>query len=264
MDYRYGFIGCGNMGGTLVSVAVSAVGGSTVCVFDRDEQKTAELEKKLGVKLLSATELGEKSKYIVLGVKPQILPQVCQEIKNLSEDKIIVSMAAGVKIERVREYLGGFQGGVIRIMPNTPCGVGAGIIGYTPSNVSLKDEEDFVSDFRNAGKVNRVEEKDMDAVCAVSGSGPAFVYMFAEGMIEGAKASGMTDEQARTYAIQTLLGGATMLLNGEDPAVLRKKVCSPNGTTLEGVRELVKGNLIDDVSAAVQAACQRSKELSGK
>lgn len=263
MEYRYGFIGCGNMGGTLVSVVASGIGGELVCVFDCDEQKTAELERKLGVKRLSTEELIEKSKYIVLGVKPQILPKVCQGIKNLTADKIVISMAAGVKVEKVREYLGGFQGGVIRIMPNTPCGVGAGIIGYTPSNLSSSDEKTFVSDFANSGKVNRVEEKDMDAVCAVSGSGPAFVYMFAEGMIEGAKASGMTDEQAKTYAIQTLLGGATMLLNGEDPALLRKKVCSPNGTTLEGVRELVKGNLINDVSSAVQAACRRSKELSG-
>ena len=263
--YRYGFIGCGNMGGVLAGVAAKAVGGGNVAVCDHNAEKTAALKEKFGVQILDAKTLAKESKFVVMGVKPQTMQAACEEIKaELAgrKDVVLVTMAAGLRMEKMRSYVGdNFVGGLIRIMPNLPCALGEGIVLYSTMGASNEDEKAFVSDFSGAGLLDKIDEKDMDGGSALTGCGPAFVYYFAEGLIEGAIKCGIDKEKATAYAAQTILGGAKMLLTGEEPAVLRKKVCSPKGTTLEGIKALDEGEFLKVVSAAVEAAERRAKEL---
>ncbi len=265
MKYRYGFIGCGNMGGVLVGVAASAVGGKNVAVCDHNLDKCAALKEKYGVTVLDAKTLAKNTKFVVMGVKPQVMQVAFSEIQaELAgrTDVVVVSMAAGLSIEKITAYAGeNFKGGVIRIMPNTPCALGEGVVIYSTMGVANLDETAFKTDFSAAGLIDKIDEKEMDGASALSGCGPAFVYYFAEGLIKGAAACGVSEQQAAEYAAQVLLGSAKMLQTGEDPAALRKKVCSPKGTTLEGIAALEKGNFLLLVSSAVEAAYHRSKEL---
>ena len=263
--YRYGFIGCGNMGGALVGVAAQAIGGENIAICDSNAEKTSALKEKFGVEILDARTLAQSCKYIVMGVKPQAMQTAVSEIKKElcnQKEAVVVSMAAGLSIEKILGYLGeNYVGGVIRIMPNLPCALGVGVILYSTMGTSNEDKNAFVKDFCLAGLLDEIDEKDMDGASALTGCGPAFVYYFAEGLIRGTTECGLSEERARKYAAQTILGGAKALLTGENPEALRKKVCSPKGTTLEGIAALDEGAFLDTVSAAVKAAKRRAEEL---
>lgn len=263
--FRYGFLGCGNMGGTLAGLIATAVGGEKVAVCDFDESKTASLRDKYGVTVLSSNALAQESEVLVLGVKPQVmqtaLKSIQSEIANRKE-LVLISMAAGLTIEKIRSYAGeNFTGSVIRIMPNLPCALGAGTVLYSTMGTSNTQEERFKKDFSSAGLIDKIDETVMDGASALTGCGPAFVYYFAESLISGAVACGVEKEKATAYAVQTFLGGVKMLQTGEDPALLRQKVCSPKGTTLEGIKALDDGDFSSVVASAVQASCRRAKEL---
>ena len=265
MKYLYGFIGCGNMGGVLAGVAAKAVGGENVAVCDHNEEKCAALKEKYGVNVLDAKTLAKNSKFVVMGVKPQVMKAAFSEIQaDLAEreDVVVVSMAAGLGIEKIKTFAGeNFKGGVIRIMANTPCALNEGVVLYSTMGVANEDEKTFKQDFISAGLIDKIDEEKMDGASALSGCGPAFVYYFAEGLIEGAKACGVPEKQAADYATQVLIGSAKMLQTGEAPATLRKKVCSPKGTTIEGIDALEKGDFLSVVSSAIEAAYRRAKEL---
>lgn len=268
MEYLYGFIGCGNMGGVLAGLAAKAVGGESVAVCDHNEEKCAALKDKYGVSVLDAKSIAKNSKFVVMGVKPQVMQAAFLEIQaELAERKgvVVISMAAGLGIEKIKAFAGeNFKGGVIRIMPNTPCLLGEGVILYSTMGVANEDENVFKSDFLSAGLLDKIDEKVMDGASALSGCGPAFVYYFAEGLIKGAVACGVPKEKAADYAAQVLIGSAKMFQTGEDPAALRKKVCSPKGTTLEGIGALEKGDFLSVVSSAIEAAYRRAKELQNE
>lgn len=263
MRYKLGFIGCGNMGGALVKAASKSLRPEEIAVCDADENKTLYFTKTHGVAVATIEEIAEKSDFVVLGVKPQVLKNVVHSIATIlckRTDVTVITMAAGVSIVALQRFIG-VALPVIRIMPNTPVTLGKGLILYTTSGVIETSVCNFKSYFSAAGAFDYLPEEQMDAASALSGCGPAFAYSFAEALADGAIACGVPKNQAQRYAAQTLLGAAEMLLEYGDPAALRNAVCSPGGTTLAGIRALNEADFHRITSSAVTAAYERTLEL---
>ena len=257
-----GFIGCGNMGGALARAAAKKLSGQ-VCVFDPAAEKTQALVDECGVVALSATELAEGAEFVVLGVKPQNLEQVLGGLQSALANNpsvVLVSMAAGVSIQAVKRFAGANYP-VIRIMPNTPCMLGEGTILYATDGVSNEQEQRFLSHLEKAGRFFKMPEECIDGAGSLSGCGPAYYYLFANGLAKGAEALGIDRETAILLAAQTMVGAGKMLLEYGDPIDLKNRVCSPGGTTLEGVAALEKGSLEEVAASAVDAAYRRTLEL---
>ncbi len=215
-DLKFGFIGSGNMGGALAKAVCKAVGGNNVILADKAEVKAQVLADELRCTYANSAEVAKTAAYIFLGVKPQVMKSALEEIApvlSARQDRfVLVSMAAGLKISFFTEALGADYP-IIRIMPNTPVSVGKGMILYTSNkNVFMDEIGDFVNALRFAGRLDSIEEKLIDAATAVSGCGPAFVYLFAEALADGGVECGLPRDKALQYAAQTLLGAAELLL----------------------------------------------------
>ncbi len=264
VGYEAGFIGTGNMGGALAMAACKS--NASVLLTDRDAAKAQTLAAKCGCRTGSTAEVAQQCRYIFLGVKPQVLGTVLQELKPLLEARdsrfVLVSMAAGVAIERIEALLGAAYP-IIRIMPNTPAAIGEGMILYTTNEaVSTEEAEAFTQLMAAAGRFDRLPESLIDAGSALSGCGPAFVYLFIEALADGAVECGLPRERALQYAAQTVTGAAQMVLtDGRHPGALKDAVCSPGGSTIAGVHSLEEGAFRGVVMDAVQAAFARTKEL---
>jgi pyrroline-5-carboxylate reductase len=266
-------IGAGNMGGALMKGAVSLAGGKNIGFADTDKSKARALARELGASVYpSNTEAVKKGDYVFLAVKPQVLQGVLKEISPaLSERRtagkapVLVSMAAGWSIEKIQAALGGRAAAqpVVRIMPNTPALISRGLIAMVPSaEVPEKKAAELEQLLGAAGMVDRVEEKYMDAVTGLSGSGPAFVYLFIEALADGGVRAGLPRDKALRYAVQTVLGSAAMVQQtGKHPGELKDMVASPGGTTIAGIAALETGAFRGTVMAAVDAAYRRSAEL---
>jgi pyrroline-5-carboxylate reductase len=266
MDKKIGFIGCGNMGGALAIAAANSVGASNIYVSDADNEKAKDFADKNSVNVITVKEVAEKCDVIFLGVKPQVLKSVCSELapifKARKDHFVIVSMAAGVKLCDLEEMCeGDFP--IIRIMPNIPASVGAGMILYTGNkNVTDEDFSEFTKSLEKAGMLDKIEEAKIDAASAISGCGPAFVFMFIEALADGGVKCGLPREKALLYAAETLFGSAKMVLEtNEHPGKLKDAVCSPAGSTIEGVNALENGSFRADVMNAVDKAYKRTVEL---
>lgn len=260
---KIGFIGTGNMGAALARAANHQ--GAELLLYDRSFEKAAKLAEELQTNAVSLAQLLSDADLVFLGVKPQALPELFGELKPLRSEaapKAWVSMAAGVPIEKIRKGLDGAP--VIRIMPNTPVGVGKGMVLYTcADNVSDEAKHCFLNAMSQAGRLLELPEKLIDAGCAVSGCGPAFVSIFAEALADGGVACGLSRAQARLLAAQTLSGTAELLLQeNAEPAALKDAVCSPAGTTIEGVLALEESGFRGAVMDAVLAAFEKAKKLS--
>lgn len=263
VNYRFGFIGVGNMGGALAKAASRSTKQILLC--DHDAEKASKLADRIGCEFADIRTVAAECEYVFLGVKPQMMAQMLEEIKKTLEkhkDVILVSMAAGLSIKTIRKMAGGSYK-VIRIMPNIPVEAGEGEILYTTSdNVSKPDIGKFLNLMKHAGHLTGIEESLMDAGCAVSGCGPAFVYKFVRGLAQGGMDAGLDPETALALAIQTVHGAATMLEHNTDSLDnMINKVCSPGGSTIEGVKALDEARMEQAVSAAVAAAYQRNIEL---
>lgn len=265
-----GFIGCGNMGGVLAAAASvhAHTGGREILAADRHPEKTERL-REYGVIPATVREIAEECRFIILGVKPQAMEAAAAEIRGVLEWRkppfTVVSMAAGISAATVSEMLSGIPDGcpVIRIMPNTPAAVGEGIILYCANGAVKQSEESAFLDLLSAaGSIVKIEESRMDAASAVTGCGPAFVCLFLEAMIDGAIQCGLPRAQAEQFVLKTALGTAKLSLEtGQDLALLRNAVCSPAGSTIEGVAALEKGAVRFAAMEAVRAAYERTKEL---
>ena len=255
-------IGTGAMGGAIMST-ICKTSQFDITVTDKNEQAAQNFAKENGCKCVKTNKEAIKdADYIILAVKPQFLGDVFAEIKDdLNPKQIIISMAAGVKIETLQSYTTNAR--FIRIMPNVCAQIWEAMIAITAKADITQEELDFATSLLgNAGTVERVDEKLMDCVTAVSGSGPAFVFMFIEALADAAVRCGMPRAQAYTYAAETVRGSAGMVLSSKKhPAVLKDMVCSPAGTTIEGVADLEKNNFRNAVIEAVTAACNRSIAL---
>ena len=266
MDKKIGFIGCGNMGGALAIAAANSIGASNVYVSDADAEKAKSFAFQNNMNYASVEAVATECDFIFLGVKPQVLRSVCDDLANIFKARkdrfVIVSMAAGVKLCDLDEMCGGNYA-IIRIMPNIPASVGAGMILYTGNKyVTDADFNDFTEAMEKAGMLDKIEEVKIDAASAISGCGPAFVFMFIEALADGGVKCGLPRDKALMYAAETLFGSAKMVFEtNEHPGKLKDAVCSPAGSTIEGVTALENGSFRADVINAVDKAYKRTVEL---
>lgn len=260
---KVGFIGCGNMGGTLASVAAKS--GEEVYIADHNQDKLYVLQKLHNCIPSSSDDIAKECNIIFMGVKPQVIKKAASEIEDILEkrkgDFLIVSMAAGVTIDAVADMFS--RGRVIRIMPNTPAAVGEGVILYsTGDDVTEKDENAFLKLMEGAGILIRLDESKIDMGSAVTGCGPAFVCLLMEAMIDAGVRIGLPRDKAEIFTLQTFEGTARLAIESKkDPAELRVAVCSPGGSTIEGVAALEKNGARNAVMEAVMASYERTKEL---
>ena len=267
MKNLFGFIGAGNMGGALATAVSKKVGGENVLIFDKDSEKAENLAGNLGAKALSGEEIAKRAKYIFLGVKPQIIAAALEELlpvlKKREDRFILVSMAAAVSIEKVKE-LSDNSFPVIRIMPNTPVSIGKGVILYNASSeVSEVEIAEFEDALSLSGMLCPIAEKLIDAGSVISGCGPAFVYLFGEALADAGVECGLSRGDALKFAAATLSGAGELLLtSGKHPGELKDAVCSPGGTTIEGVHSLEDSAFRGAVMNAVLASFEKTKKLS--
>lgn len=255
-------IGTGAMGGAIMRAICKKYDVKNIKVTDKNVELGKAFANETGATFVSTNKEVLDADYIFLAVKPQFLSDVFAEIAgNIPTNAVVISMAAGVKLEKLENWAP--KARFVRMMPNVCAQIGQAMIAIT-YNENIKAEEGATVKeiLSSAGKVEQVPEKLMDCVTAVSGSGPAFVFMFIEALADAAVRCGMPRSQAYTYAAQTVYGSAGMVLeNGQHPAVLKDMVCSPAGTTIEGVAALEKNNFRNAVIEAVTAACDRSIAL---
>ena len=259
-----GFIGTGNMGGALARAA--AKGGNELLLANRSPEKAQKLIDEIGGRLCSNEEVARQADFIFLGVKPQMMADMLEEIKPVlmrRRDRFfLVSMAAALTIDKINEMAGGGHS-VIRIMPNTPCAIGEGMILYScGEGVGQAEEEVFLNAMAAAGRFSKLPEKLIDAGSSVAGCGPAFVDLFVEALADGGVACGLPRAQAMEFAAQMVMGSAKLILeSGKHPGLLKDQVCSPGGTTIQGVRALEKGGFRSAVMEAVIAAYEKNFKL---
>lgn len=250
------------MGGALVR-AVAKTGCYKLLITDLFEEKLKELSAQTGVEISDTETIAAECDYIFIGVKPQMLEDCFAEIRDiLSQRKncIIVSMAAGVAISRIKELSG--IDSVIRIMPNMPVSVGSGVVLGASENVEKGSRTVFMNIMAYVGVFDWIDEKLIDAASALSGCGPAFVYMFIEALADGAVACGLPRDKALLYAAGTLRGSAEMVIETKKhPGKLKDEVCSPGGTTIMGVKALEDGGFRSNAMNAVFEAYKKTKEL---
>ena len=254
---KYGFIGCGNMGGAIAKALSKKT--ADFAVTDRSGKA-----KALGFPYTSAEEIAAQADRIFLAVKPQMMAGALESLRPILAQRkpLLITMAAGLTMAQI-EAMAGASLPIIRIMPNTPVSVGKGMTLYCANKlVNEATLADFLSDMECSGALDPVEERLFDAAGTVSGCGPAYVYMFIEAMADGAVACGVPRKQAMEYAAATLAGAAEMFLaTGQHPGALKDAVCSPGGSTIAGVKALEDKAFRGTVMDCVMAAFKRNQEL---
>ncbi|MDP4119365.1 MAG: pyrroline-5-carboxylate reductase [Bacillota bacterium] len=264
--YKFGFIGTGNMGGTIARAVCKTINSNEIILSDRAMDKAKELADELGAAYGTNEDVIKNSKYVFLGVKPQMMADMLDSIKDIlsirKEEIILVTMAAGLTTECIQDMAGGDYA-VIRIMPNTPALVGMGTVVYcADKNITEEEKKEFENAISKAGIVDEIDERLIDAASAVSGCGPAYVYIFIEALADGAVKCGLPRAKAMEYAAQTVAGAAMMVkVTGQHPAKLKDDVCSPGGTTIEGVHALERNGFRGGVIDAVEEAYLKNKRL---
>jgi len=269
-ELQIGCIGCGMMGGALMEGIARKFVPGNIFVTDADSAKAEAFASRVGVHALASNkDVVLKADVLFLAVKPMYVKSVLSEIRGaLKENTLLISMAAGVTLDTLKSALGdeGVKIHIVRIMPNLPATVGEAMIGISPAENVLSEEADCAKSLLEAtGKAEIVSEKLMDGVTAVSGSGPAYAFLFIEALADAAVRFGIPRKQAYIYAAQTLRGAATMALeDGRSISELKDAVCSPAGTTIEGVIALEKNGFRNAVIEAATAAFEKSVELGKK
>ena len=264
MQYTFGLIGSGNMGGAIARAVSQTLKDGILA--DHDPQRAEALAGALGFSHGDNQEAARESQYLFLGVKPHLMADMLASIRPTlaarQQAPILVSMAAGLTIAQIQEMAGQAYP-VIRIMPNTPVAVGQGVVLYKAGpNVTQEMVDGFLRVMSQAGKLFPIDESLMDVGAAVSGCGPAYAYLVLDAMADGGVACGLPRPDAVRYAAQTLLGAAQMVLEtGKHPDQLKNEVCSPGGSTIQGVRTLEQRAVRAAVMDAVIAACEKNAAL---
>ncbi|WP_213819022.1 pyrroline-5-carboxylate reductase [Garciella nitratireducens] len=269
MEKTIGFIGAGNMAKAMIGGILQAkiLPPEKVFLSNPHKEKLEAMKKEFGVQItLDNKEVAQRADILVLSVKPYLYSKVIQEIKDeIQQHTILVNIAAGVSIESIEQTFAK-KVKVVRVMPNTPAQVGEAMSCVCVNKEVTKEELQEVMDiFHSFGEVEVIDENLMDVATGVSGSSPAYVYLFIEALADGAVLEGMPREKAYKLAAQAVLGSAKMVLESkEHPAKLKDQVCSPGGTTIEAVACLEKNYFRSTVIQAVQTATQKSKEMGKK
>lgn len=262
----FGFIGTGNMGGALIKAAAKVLPGEEILAANRTPEKAMALSSETGCRVSDNASIASDAAYIFLGVKPQVMAEMLDDIAPILASRtdrfVLVSMAAGLTIERIREMAGGSYP-VIRIMPNTPVAIEEGMTLYAASNDVTKEELSFFLKALSAsGRFTALPEHLINAGSGVSGCGPAYVDLFVEALADGGVACGLPRAVALECAAQMVLGSAKLILeSGKHPGELKDAVCSPGGTTIQGVRKLEEGGFRGTVMDAVIAAYEKNFKL---
>jgi pyrroline-5-carboxylate reductase len=263
-NLNVGVIGVGVMGEALLSALISAgQSNAKISIFEKREDRASEITSKYGVKKSELKELCGSNDVLLLVTKPQDLGSLLEEISSsVKTGTLLISFAAGKKIEFISSKV--TQAKVVRVMPNTPMLVGEGMSAISLGEGISEDLKRFVLNFLNAsGKAIIVDESLQDAVTATSGSGPAYFFAFVEEMIKGATSLGLSESDATTLTIQTIVGAAKMLEeSGKTPTTLRENVTSPNGTTAAALAKFSEGKLGNLIAESMKAARDRSQELA--
>ena len=261
-----GFIGTGNMAGALVRALCKKVDGQQVWLSNRTVSKAQELAREVGATVSTNEAIARACQVIYLGVKPNMMKDLLEELapvlRQRSQDFVLISMASGVNLDELADYAGGTYP-IIRIMPNTPAAVGAGMILYCANQaVTQQMIDDMLRSMAAAGRFDAIAEKQMDAGSAVAGCGPAFACLFMEALADGGVECGLSRKQAMEYAAQMLMGSAKLVLeSGQHPGALKDAVCSPGGSTIAGVHALENGAFRSCAMNAVKAAFEKTKNL---
>lgn len=263
---KVGFIGTGNMGGAILKGALSSgfLKSEDVLISDLNQQLLSEWATNSNVRSVqSNAELAKVSDWIILAVKPVFLGSVLQEIKPWLQEKKVISIAAGWSLTMLQEACGA-DVQLLRVMPNTPALVGAGFTAFCEeSTLDMQSMEWAQGLFETLGMVRIVPERLIDAVIAVSGSSPAYVFMFIDAMADAAVKLGMPRAMAIEAAAQAVMGSAKMVLETKlHPAVLKDQVCSPGGTTIEAVQVLEEKGMRAAVIGAMTACAEKNQQMT--
>lgn len=259
---KIGLIGAGNMGFAMLKGALQVFGKEEITYTDLSIERMEVVKKETGVEYCSDFhQLAEKVEYVVLAVKPQHLEGLLKELKkDIKQEHIVISIAPGIPIAYYKSYFGE-NIKVVRAMPNTPALVNEGMSGICFSEDSFSEEErnTVYEFFQSFGKYEEVGENLMDAVVCASGSSPAYVYMFIEALADSAVKYGIPRDKAYTFAAQTVLGSAKMVLETEEhPGKLKDQVCSPGGTTIAAVSALEEAGFRSAIIKAADACYEKS------
>jgi len=269
MEKKIGFIGSGNMANAIIYGIINSkvAPAGSITVFDVDTTKTAALHTEAGVQVAdSAAQVVEGCDILFLAVKPHIIPAVLKEVaSSINASQIVVSIAAGVTLAQLA-VMAGHDVKLVRVMPNTPAMVNAGMSSLTPNALVQPEEmQDITAIFNSFGRSAVVPESQIHAVTGISGSSPAYVFMFIEALADAGVMGGLPRDQAYQFAAQTVLGSAKMVLEtGEHPGRLKDMVCSPGGTTIEAVKTLESQGFRAAVMDAVVSCMDKSRKLSGQ
>lgn len=260
-----GFIGIGKMGNAMIQGIVRRSTDVILYAYDIDQSKIdAITNEKINI-ASSAQEICEKSKYIVLAVKPQYYPDIFKQIKNhLTDEHIIITIAPGYSISKVKKYLGTLRK-VVRAMPNTPALVGEGMTAYCFVDNEITDHEHTIIKmlFSNFGESVKIQEDNMEAIIAMSGSSPAYAYLFIEAMADAGVSFGLGREDSYMLAAQALKGAAQMVLETKQhPAQLKDDVCSPGGTTIAAVLKLEETQFRNSIIKAMTACYEKAVKMN--
>ena len=257
----YGFIGCGNMGGAIAKALSQATKDIAIC--DRSGKAKA-LAESLCITYSDPQTIVQSCDRIFLAVKPHMMKGVLLPLREaLAERKpLLITMAAGLGISQI-EAFAGCELPIIRIMPNTPTAIGKGVIPYCRNDLVAESTlASWLNDMRCCGLLDALEERLIDAASALSGSGPAYMYILLEALADGAVACGIPRAKALEYAAMTMAGSAEMFLSThQHPGALKDAVCSPGGSTIAGVRTLEQNGFRGAAMDCVIAAYNKNKEL---
>ncbi len=265
--YLLGFIGVGNMGGALARAAVTATSPKQVVVANRTPDKAAALAQELGCTAADPKTLAATVKYIFLGVKPKDMAGCLEEIVPVLEhrdagDFVLVSMAAGLDTAAI-QALAGHPWPVIRLCPNTPVGIGRGLVAWCEKDTDPGQAETLIAAMAGAGVWDKCPEQLMDVASVLGGCTPAFTYMFIEALSDGAVAAGMPRAKALSYAAAAVEGAAALArADGRHPGALKDAVCSPGGSTIQGVLTLERSAFRAAAADAVIDAVERTKVMA--
>ena len=263
---KLGIIGCGNMGGAMLRQLLKKgiLQPEEVIVSDINASLTAKLRQELGVRIASGNREAARASCVLLAVKPQFLEAAVSEMAGaISPDALILSIVMGCDLKMLARLLQWPQAAIVRVMPNTPALVGEGVLAACRNEYVTAEQWAFAMKLLSCmGMAEEVPENLMDAVTGVSGSSPAFAFLFLEALADAGVRGGMPRAMALRFAAQTLLGSAKLALEtGLHPGQLKDMVTSPAGTTIEGVAALEKDGFRAAVLDAVQAAIEKSRSM---
>lgn len=260
-----GIIGVGNMGFAMLKGILNIFPNTDIIITDTSNERLEYVKKETGVSYVESNpECVNRTKYIILAVKPQYYNQVLKSIRyTITEDHVLISIAPGVKIVDIQEKIGIDQR-IVRAMPNTPALLGMGMSGITYKHeiFNFEEKEMIHKIFSSFGKVEFVEESLMNAVVCASGSSPAYVYMFIEALADSVVKYGLPRNLAYEFVAQTVMGAAQMVLEtGKHPGELKDQVCSPAGTTIAGVAALEEYGFRNAIMKATDACYQKANKI---